>query len=218
MFALATLLLIAATTSAAPTISPADTVTLFPAAENFGLDNLGAPAQSSTTAEPQVDPSAAANAAALNRPKDAPKPCCRAMTAPCLACAAGVTQAEYCAKKPRTVGCPVVEPTCALTRCKEGYTCIEGKGCVREAPKPCCRAMNAKCLACTEGKTVGEYCLANPKTVGCPVIEPKEPHMCIDQSPKFCQKRLGGQSGGHTAKLCGRKKFTRKCQQSCSLC
>lgn len=69
MFALATLLLIAATTSAAPTISPADTVTLFPAAANFGLDNLGAPAQSSTTAEPQVvDPNAAAalNAAGTN--------------------------------------------------------------------------------------------------------------------------------------------------------
>ena len=157
--------------------------------------------------------------------KDAPKPCCLAITAQCLACAVGVTQAKYCAKNPRTVGCPVADPTCALIRCKEGYTCIEGKGCVKDQHPPiCCRAMHAQCLACTEGSTVGEYCLANPKTAGCPAIEPnepKEPHMCIDKSPKFCQKRLkhlGGKSGGYTAKLCGRKKFTRECQQSCGLC
>ena len=31
--------------------------------------------------------------------------CCKAMTAPCLACAAGVTPYEYCLKYPETIGC-----------------------------------------------------------------------------------------------------------------
>ena len=32
---------------------------------------------------------------------------------------------------------------------------------------PCCYAMTAKCLACNAGKTVSEYCEANPATEGC---------------------------------------------------
>ena len=34
-----------------------------------------------------------------------PAMCCKALTASCLACAAGVTPAEYCETNPRTSGC-----------------------------------------------------------------------------------------------------------------
>ena len=34
------------------------------------------------------------------------KVCCRALTADCLACAEGVSVAEYCLRRPNTVGCP----------------------------------------------------------------------------------------------------------------
>merc|ERR1740121_3193869 len=68
-----------------------------------------------------------------------PKPCCRALTADCLACSAKQTVEEYCAENPDTVGCS----------------------------QPCCRALTADCLACSAGQTVGEYCAESPDTVGC---------------------------------------------------
>eukprot|EP00947_MAST-08B_sp_MAST-8B-sp1_P004937 g4937.t1 len=36
--------------------------------------------------------------------------CCKAMTAQCLSCAAGLTEDEYCAKNPATAGCPQQKP------------------------------------------------------------------------------------------------------------
>ena len=35
------------------------------------------------------------------------------------------------------------------------------------ADGPCCYAMNAKCLACSAGKTIGAYCAENQDTAGC---------------------------------------------------
>ena len=35
-----------------------------------------------------------------------PKPCCKAMTASCLACSASMTKEDYCHKNPDTSGCP----------------------------------------------------------------------------------------------------------------
>ena len=32
---------------------------------------------------------------------------------------------------------------------------------------PCCYAMNAKCLACSAGKTIEAYCAENEDTTGC---------------------------------------------------
>merc|ERR1719223_1264281 len=75
---------------------------------------------------------------ACNEP---PRKCCRAMTAECLSCAAGVSEAEYCAANPRTYGC--------------------------EPPRMCCMAMISSCLACSAGISEAEYCAANPNTVGC---------------------------------------------------
>jgi len=34
-------------------------------------------------------------------------------------------------------------------------------------PQPCCKAMNAKCLSCTENMTEEEYCGMFPETIGC---------------------------------------------------
>ena len=31
----------------------------------------------------------------------------------------------------------------------------------------CCRAMNAKCNSCAQGKTIDEYCRENEKVEGC---------------------------------------------------
>merc|ERR1719440_2291611 len=36
----------------------------------------------------------------------APRMCCRAFNANCLACAAGISEEEYCANNPGTPGCP----------------------------------------------------------------------------------------------------------------
>ena len=67
------------------------------------------------------------------KPTTKPPPvCCEALNAQCLACAAGLTEAEYCAKHPGTPGCKIIEPVCAFARCAEGFTCVEGKGCVQD--------------------------------------------------------------------------------------
>ena len=36
-----------------------------------------------------------------------------------------------------------------------------------EAPRACCKAFTAECLACTVGQTAYEYCRRYPQTVGC---------------------------------------------------
>ena len=82
-----------------------------------------------------------------------PKACCKALNALCLAQCASMSQFEYCELNPSTTGCksacpsvsdicagkdtckekcpcPGCLPQCALIRCKEGYTCIPGRGCV----------------------------------------------------------------------------------------
>merc|ERR1719291_1073987 len=70
------------------------------------------------------------------------------------------------------------------------------------APPPpaqlCCKAMIASCLSCSAGQTVEEYCVANPKTQGCPKPKPSP-----SPSPLgFCQE---GIRKGQTccAKTCG---------------
>ena len=46
-------------------------------------------------------------------PDEDPTLCCKALTAECLACAAGVTPYEYCLKYPETLGCKVYAPPSA---------------------------------------------------------------------------------------------------------
>ena len=68
--------------------------------------------------------------------------CCKAMIPQCLACAAGLSVTEYCAKNPGNFGCP--------------------------KQKACCKALTAQCLSCSAGLTLDEYCQANPNVLGCP--------------------------------------------------
>ena len=83
-----------------------------------------------------------------------PRLCCRAMTAECMACVEGVTQAEYCGRHPDTVGCkPVPADSCAVDRdcCEvnEGATCTTPRG---GGPKQCVMPNDAL------GRTVQECC------------------------------------------------------------
>ena len=137
------------------------------------------------------------------KPTAKPPPvCCKALNAQCLACAAGLTEAEYCTRHPGTPGCKLIQPITLPT-----------------APA-CCEAMTASCLSCAAGMTQAEYCSTNPITYGCKNTkpEPKEP-TCENRSPKFCDRRLGPKTTlQYQAKLCKRKNFTRRCQQSCRLC
>jgi hypothetical protein len=52
--------------------------------------------------------------------KPAPRPCCKAMTAGCMACAAGLSVEEYCNRNPGRVGCPskkiTVDAFCAKSQ------------------------------------------------------------------------------------------------------
>merc|ERR1712117_493990 len=75
--------------------------------------------------------------------------CCRAQTADCLACSAGVPEEKYCQDKPKTTGCLATAPA------------LPGG-------QMCCEAMTADCLACSAGVSVEKYCQDKPKTAGCP--------------------------------------------------
>jgi hypothetical protein len=74
--------------------------------------------------------------------------CCRALTAPCLACSAGVSVEEYCDQNPGVAECFVVPDE-------------------EEDFMVCCMAMTASCLACQERVTVEQYCATSPQTDGC---------------------------------------------------
>ena len=94
----------------------------------------------------------------VQEPPEAQEPpdmCCRALTADCLSCTAGVTPEEYCLKRPDTAGCEEYHPP----------------------PQPCCMAMTADCLACSAGVTPYEYCLKHPGTAGCKTA----PGACITE-------------------------------------
>eukprot|EP01063_Lacrimia_lanifica_P022772 TRINITY_DN302_c0_g1_i13.p3 TRINITY_DN302_c0_g1~~TRINITY_DN302_c0_g1_i13.p3 ORF type:complete len:118 (+),score=41.33 TRINITY_DN302_c0_g1_i13:191-544(+) len=41
-----------------------------------------------------------------------PKACCRAFTAACMSCQAGLTEAQYCAANPHVVGCQTEAQYC----------------------------------------------------------------------------------------------------------
>jgi len=121
--------------------------------------------------------------------------CCKAFTAECLSCAAGVALDKYCSKFPKALGCECVKPICkpstqptcryvkndqkALNGCPR-YPCGQLK-CGFPASKPtpapwraCCRALTAECMSCSQGLTVEEYCEKNKgtKVIGCPKPEP----------------------------------------------
>ena len=75
-----------------------------------------------------------------------PGPCCKAMNAQCMSCAAGVSEEDYCKENPATVGCGDDED--------DG----EDDG----EPQPCCMGLTVPCMACAAGVSEEEYCKLNP--------------------------------------------------------
>lgn len=64
---------------------------------------------------------------------------------------------------------------CKLVDCTKGWKLVgaDDRGCGGTCEKEaiCCKAMTASCLACAAEQTIDKYCLANPKTPGCPALE-----------------------------------------------
>merc|ERR1711970_1122950 len=75
--------------------------------------------------------------------------CCSAYDAQCESCKQGLSEKEFCRRKPYIPGC-------------EKYH--NGGG---NKPFPCCRANNAKGLSCAAGLSEKDYCKKNPSTGGC---------------------------------------------------
>merc|ERR1712012_197471 len=62
----------------------------------------------------------------------------------------------------KTYPCPSAEP--GWSQCESP---IKVADCLAAPANACCLAMTADCLACSEGKTVEEYCAEKPSTEGC---------------------------------------------------
>ena len=73
--------------------------------------------------------------------------CCKAMTAPCLACAEGVTPYEYCLKYPETIGCK--------SDCND--VCYDDE----------MKEDDLECIACQSGRPPKQICERFPKIEGC---------------------------------------------------
>jgi len=96
--------------------------------------------------------------------RGAPKPegCCRAYTAQCMACVAGITKEEFCESryfkrvlKGRVPGCKSVLKTEVELSALDTLEALLARG----AYKPrCCRADTAQCFACVAGITKEEFC------------------------------------------------------------
>lgn len=108
--------------------------------------------------------------------------CCKALTAPCLACANRVTVREYCAAHPETIGC-------------------DRHHSEADEPRVCCKAMLAHCQACFEGVDVSEYCARNPTTLDCPDVLANKWAGATAQAGVADGGSSGGGGGGETGTL-----------------
>jgi hypothetical protein len=86
--------------------------------------------------------------------KPAPRPCCKAMTAGCMACAAGLSVEEYCNRNPGRVGCPSKKIVC------DPKTGPSTGLCPMARCGPCPPNMNCKYI--TEYKESGGRCCPIP--------------------------------------------------------
>ena len=78
-----------------------------------------------------------------------------------MSCAAGLTVAEFCAKKPTTAGCKTDGP--ANPPIADGTRPVDPT----KPPVVCCKALTADCMSCAAGLTVAEFCAKKPLTAGC---------------------------------------------------
>jgi len=146
--------------------------------------------------------------------------CCRALTAGCLSCAAGMTISEYCANNADVIGCEG-------TRDKEprqlrndllnewrnpwinnhGFRSIQGKENAQTTMRACCRAGTAECLSCVAGMEIEEYCKQNPNTRGCGGAKktPDQPCQGPPTDQKGCRQIIRGFTFDSDSNLC--KKF-----------
>jgi len=106
--------------------------------------------------------------------------CCEVHKAQCLSCAEGLSEEEYCKRKPSTRGCEKYNCCQAFTaKCEACVAGMSEKEYCKQVPTDflgpvqgcekynCCRANNAKCLSCAAGLSEEEYCKKNPSTGGC---------------------------------------------------
>merc|ERR1711887_381341 len=122
--------------------------------------------------------------------------CCSAYDAQCESCKQGLSEEEYCRKRPYVPGC-------------------------RDIGNNCCRGDNAQCLSCKEGISEEEYCKKNPSTAGCE----KYGNICCSAynaqcesckqglSEKDCCRKNPSTAGCEKYNCC--KAFTADCQ-SCA--
>ena len=125
--------------------------------------------------------------------EDPPRMCCKAYNAKCMSCMEGITEAEYCAKYPGRVGCPVIyEPSermCCMAMTPSCLACSAGLTVDQYCAKNpgywgcpgCCEALTAECLACSAGLSTEEYCTKFPDTSGC---NPQDSTVPIKISPE----------------------------------
>jgi len=122
--------------------------------------------------------------------------CCRALISSCQACQKGMTEAQFCAKRPTYTGCSAggagsggkgggkggktggtggktggsggkTGGSGGKTGGSGGKTGGSGGRGRRRAQNICCLAMTASCLSCSAGMTQTAYCAINPNTAGC---------------------------------------------------
>jgi len=122
--------------------------------------------------------------ALLARGAPKPKACCRAYTAQCQACVAGITKEEFCQSRYRSAhkgreypGCKSVLKTevelSALDTLEaplaHKFHSVIGSG---PTGRKCCRAYTLNCMACAAGMTEQRYCARNPESSYCkPEVE-----------------------------------------------
>merc|ERR1711887_345146 len=113
--------------------------------------------------------------------------CCSAYDAQCESCKQGLSEEEYCRKRPYVPGCRDIGSNCCRGNNAQCLSCKQGiseeqycrknpqnflgtPGCEKYTTPPdnnCCQAVEAKCEACKEGISEQEYCNRDPFFAGC---------------------------------------------------
>lgn len=138
---------------------------------------------------------------------NAPRACCKALTAECLSCSEGVSVEEYCKENPTTAGCKTADDSVICTEprpeiCTQQYdpVCAEKDTGIRCITTPCPSTDNVTygngCSACTDpevysytpGECPGtllengkEYAICDNLPTGFEQL--REEYNCVDECP-----------------------------------